>query len=54
MMVKLVQERSRWWIASTVDRRIAGLLVDGAISVVQELGTEEPEPRRDFETSAPA
>ena len=54
MVVKLVQERSRWWIASTVDRRIAGLLVDGVISVVQELGTEESELRRDFEASVAA
>lgn len=50
-VVKLVQDRSRWWISTSVDQRIAGLLVDGVISVVQELADKDTDLRADFETS---
>jgi uncharacterized membrane-anchored protein YjiN (DUF445 family) len=47
--VALVQDRSRWWIASSVDRRVAGLVVDGVLSLIDELRDEESDLRRDFQ-----
>ncbi|HET9069463.1 MAG TPA: DUF445 domain-containing protein [Amaricoccus sp.] len=47
----LVQDRSRWWIASTIDRRVAALAVDGVLSLLDELRTEGSELRRGFETT---
>jgi len=38
--VKLVQDRSRWWIASAVDRRIADLMVDSVLSLLDQLRAE--------------
>ena len=46
---ELVQDRSRWWIASTIDRRVAALAVDGVLSLLAELGTEGSELRLGFE-----
>ncbi len=48
---ELVRERSRWWISSRVDERIVTLLVDGMLSVVDELSEENSAIRREFETS---
>lgn len=48
-VLDLVQERSRWWIASGVDRGAAKLLVNGVISVIDELSEEDSPLRRDFE-----
>ncbi len=45
----LVQDQSRWWISSAVDRRIAGLVVDGVLSLLEELQHEDSELRREFE-----
>ncbi|MBV8613118.1 MAG: DUF445 domain-containing protein [Acetobacteraceae bacterium] len=47
--VALVQDQSRWWIASAVDRRLAGLIVDGVLSLIDALGDEETDLRRDFQ-----
>ena len=47
----LVQDRSRWWIASTIDRRVAGMAVDGVLSLLDELRTQGSELRRGFETA---
>jgi uncharacterized membrane-anchored protein YjiN (DUF445 family) len=47
--VDLVQDRSRWWIAGAVDRRIAGLVIDGVLSLLDELRADGSELRRDFE-----
>ena len=47
----LVQDRSRWWIASTIDRRVAGMAVDGVLSLLDELRTEDSDLRRGFETA---
>lgn len=44
-IVRLVQDRSRWWIAKGVDRQMAALLVDGVLSVLDELG-DPSSPRR--------
>jgi uncharacterized membrane-anchored protein YjiN (DUF445 family) len=49
--VALVQDRSRWWIASTVDRRIADLVVDGVLSLLEGLRAEHSDLRRGFETA---
>ena len=49
--VALVQDRSRWWIASAVDRRIADLAVSGVLSLLDELRSEGSELRRGFETA---
>lgn len=49
--VALVQDRSRWWIASAVDRRIAGLVVDGVLSLLEDLQVEGSELRRDFQAA---
>ncbi|HET9069028.1 MAG TPA: DUF445 domain-containing protein [Amaricoccus sp.] len=48
---QLVQDRSRWWIASTIDRRVAALAVDGVLSLLDELCTEGSELRRGFEAA---
>ena len=47
--VDLVQDRSRWWIAGAVDRRIAALVIDGVLSLLDELRADGSELRRDFE-----
>lgn len=47
---KLVQDQSRWWIASAVDRRVADIAVDGVLSVLDELQDERSQLRRDFES----
>ena len=49
--VALVQDRSRWWIASVVDRRIADTVVDGVLSLLDELRTEDSDLRRGFEAA---
>ena len=46
---ELVQDRSRWWIAATIDRRVAALAVDGVLSLLDELRTEGSDLRRGFE-----
>ncbi len=49
--VTLVEERSRWWIASAIDRRVAGLAVDGVLSLLGEMGAERSRLRQSFETA---
>ena len=49
--VELVQDRSRWWIAGAVDRRIAGLVVDGVLSLLDELRADDSDLRRGFEVA---
>ncbi len=50
-VTQLVQDRSRWWIASSVDHRIVKLLVEGILSILDELTDEDSELRREFEES---
>lgn len=45
-VVEIVQDRSRWWIATGVDRRVATLLTGGVLSVLDEL-TDPASGRRD-------
>lgn len=47
--VALVQARSRWWIAASVDRELAHLVLTGVLSVLDDLRTEDSEIRRDFQ-----
>jgi uncharacterized membrane-anchored protein YjiN (DUF445 family) len=49
--VTLVHDRSRWWIAKPVDRRVANLAVDGVLSLLDELKSADSPLRRDLETA---
>lgn len=49
--VALVSERSRWWIAKPVDRRVANVAVDGVVTLLDELRTTDSALRRDFEAA---
>lgn len=51
LAVELIQDRSRWWIASAVDRRIAGLVVDGVLSLLEDLRTDGSALRHDFQAA---
>ncbi|GGB56948.1 hypothetical protein GCM10011316_31280 [Roseibium aquae] len=48
-VVAVVRDRSRWWIASRVDEEIAGLLVKGVLSVIDELTAENTPLRTEFD-----
>ncbi|MEL6206292.1 MAG: DUF445 family protein, partial [Pseudomonadota bacterium] len=50
-VTEIVQDRSRWWIASTVDRGFVKLLVDGILSIMDELTDRDSQLRRDFDGS---
>ncbi|MEO1495327.1 MAG: DUF445 domain-containing protein [Pseudomonadota bacterium] len=50
-VTEIVQERSRWWIASTVDRGFVKLLVDGILSIMDDLADRDSALRRDFDGS---
>lgn len=47
-VLELVQDNSRWWVASRVDRGVSKVLVDGLINVIDDLRAPESELRRDF------
>jgi uncharacterized membrane-anchored protein YjiN (DUF445 family) len=49
--VELVQDRSRWWIASTVDRRVADLVVNAVVALLDDLRHDTTGLRRDFEAA---
>jgi uncharacterized membrane-anchored protein YjiN (DUF445 family) len=49
--VEMVHDRSRWWIARPVDRRVAGLAVDGVLSLLDELRAPDSGLRREFDTA---
>lgn len=46
--VDMVQENSRWWIASQVDRRVADLVVNAILSMLDDL-RRDSRLRREFE-----
>lgn len=50
-VTELVQERSRWWIASGVDRRVSGLLVDGVLALLTDLASPDSRRRADLEAA---
>ena len=43
---KLVEERSRWWIPTAIDRRIAKAIVDGLVELVESLHDPKSEARK--------
>jgi uncharacterized membrane-anchored protein YjiN (DUF445 family) len=49
--VTLVHDRSRWWIAKPVDRRVANLAVDGVLSLLDELRSPDAPLRGDLEAA---
>ena len=51
VVVALVQERSRWWIASAIDRRVAGLIVDGVLSLIEEIRDEKADLHRNLQAA---
>jgi uncharacterized membrane-anchored protein YjiN (DUF445 family) len=48
---RLVHERSRWWIAASVDREVAQLVVSGVLSVLGELQARDGGLRKEFEAA---
>src|SRR5437773_12239114 len=47
----MVEQRSRWWIPKTIDRRIAAAIVDGTIDVLHRLRRRDSEVRVQFRTA---
>jgi len=45
---EMVEERSRWWIPKTINRRIAAAIVDGTIDLLHRLGQRDSEVRVQF------
>jgi uncharacterized membrane-anchored protein YjiN (DUF445 family) len=48
---EMVEQRSRWWIPKTIDRRIAAAIVDGTIDVLHRLRQRNSEVRVQFRTA---
>jgi uncharacterized membrane-anchored protein YjiN (DUF445 family) len=48
---KMVEERSRWWIPETIDRRIAAAIVDGTMDVLRRLRQRNSEVRAQLRTA---
>lgn len=48
---RLVHDRSRWWITNSIDRRVAGLVVAGVLSLIDELSDPRTDLRKQFETA---
>jgi uncharacterized membrane-anchored protein YjiN (DUF445 family) len=51
LAVGFVQDRSRWWIASAVDRRVAHLIVDGLLLLLDELRSDRSQLGSPFVTA---
>ncbi len=47
----MVEQRSRWWIPKTIDRRIAAAIVDGVIDLLHLLRQRDSEIRMQFRTA---
>lgn len=50
-VVEVAQDRSRWWIPSTADRQLVKLLLDGIMSVMDELSDRDSGLRQGFDRS---
>lgn len=50
----VVRDRSRWWIANRVDDELAGLLVNGVLSVIDELSIESSTLRNELDRAVAA
>src|SRR5437764_15457633 len=48
---EMVEQRSRWWIPKTIDRRIAAAIVDGTIDVLHRLRQRNSEVRVQLRTA---
>jgi uncharacterized membrane-anchored protein YjiN (DUF445 family) len=48
---EMVEQRSRWWIPKTIDRRIAAAIVDGTIDVLHRLRQRDSEVRVQLRTA---
>jgi uncharacterized membrane-anchored protein YjiN (DUF445 family) len=48
---EMVEQRSRWWIPRTIDRRIAAAIVDGTIDLLHRLRQRDSEVRVQFRTA---
>lgn len=48
-VLEVVQDKSRWWIPTQVDRGVASTLVDGTLSVIEDLEKPDSELRKEFE-----
>ena len=48
---EMVEQRSRWWIPRTIDRRIAAAIADGAIDILHRLRQRDSEVRVQFRTA---
>ena len=48
---EMVEQRSRWWIPKTIDRRIAAAIVDSTIDVLHRLRQRNSEVRVQFRTA---
>jgi uncharacterized membrane-anchored protein YjiN (DUF445 family) len=48
-VLELVQENSRWWVASRVDRGVSTVLVEGVLNVINDLEKPDSPLRQDFE-----
>ncbi|MEM6727370.1 MAG: DUF445 domain-containing protein [Pseudomonadota bacterium] len=48
-VLEIVQDKSRWWVASRVDRGVSTVLVDGVIDVLSDLEDRESAIRKDFD-----
>jgi uncharacterized membrane-anchored protein YjiN (DUF445 family) len=49
---RLVRDNSRWWIASRLDRNASELIVNGLLSVLEDLAKPDSKLRKDFEDAA--
>ncbi|MEM1234264.1 MAG: DUF445 domain-containing protein [Pseudomonadota bacterium] len=50
-VLEIVQDNSRWWAPSRVDKGLSNLLVDGVIGVLEDLENPKSDLRKDFERS---
>ena len=48
-VLEVVQDKSRWWIPTQVDRGVATTLVDGTLSVIEDLDKPDSDIRKEFE-----
>lgn len=50
-LTRIAQEKSRWWIAGSVDRRIVALLIDAVIELLEEIAAPESDLGREFRSA---
>ncbi|MEM8591619.1 MAG: DUF445 domain-containing protein [Pseudomonadota bacterium] len=48
-VLEIVQDKSRWWVASRVDRGVSNTLVDGVMDVLEDVETGEGTVREDVQ-----